>query len=365
MISKNVAPNTVNKTAQRGNAVIVVLVVLLVIAVGAIAYLSTKMDSGSGESASASSSVAAATNSASEGDQQTAQQGDTPQPVIEPGNPVVAKVSGQDVTRLDVFNFIQTLPPQTRQLPVTQLFPLALDQVVNASVISKQVSGVNLDNDPAVKEQLQAAKSQIVRGVFVQKEVEKAITAERIKQAYDGYVAGFPKIPELKTRHILVEDEATAKDLIKQLKEGADFAALAKEHSTDATKDNGGDLGYISKQDQVIPEFLETAFALEPGSMTEKPLKTEFGYHIIEVTEARDRPPATLEQATPFISAQLRGVVLNELLSQWRDKADVEVFDINGKPIEPAAGDETPEEEAAPAEAEAAPEKAPAENSAE
>ncbi len=346
---------------ERGNAVIVVLVVLLVVAVGAIAYMSTKMDKG--DKADASQQVASS-SSAESSSQQANSEDAAPQPVIEPGNPVVAKIDGQDVTRLDVFNFIQTLPPQTRQLPVTQLFPLAVDQVVNAALISKQVQGVNLDSDPAVKEQLAAAKSQIVRGVYVQKAVEKAITDERVKQAYDNYVANFPKIPEVKTRHILVEDEAKAKELIQQIKDGGDFAALAKENSTDATKDNGGDLGYISKQDQVIPAFLDTAFELKPGEMTQKPLKTEFGYHIIEVTDARDRPPATLEQAKPFISAQLRGVVLNEIVQNWREKANVEVFDINGKPIEPAAGDETPaEEEAAPAEA--APEAPAAEETAE
>lgn len=348
---------------ERGNAVIVVLVVLLIVAVGAIAYMSTKMDKG--EKADASQQVASSMAGKTEASAEQANAEDAaPEPVIEPGNPVVAKIDGQDVTRLDVFNFIQTLPPQTRQLPVTQLFPLAVDQVVNATLISKQVQGVNLDSDPAVKEQLAAAKSQIVRGVYVQKQVEKAITDERIKQAYENYAANFPKIPEVKTRHILVEDKDTAEDLIKQLKDGADFATLAKEHSTDATKENGGELGYISKQDQVIPAFLDKAFELKPGEMTDKPLKTEFGYHIIEVTDVRDRPPATLEQAKPFISAQLRGVVLNEIVQNWREKANVEVFDINGKPIEPAAGDETPaEEEAAPAEA--APEAPAAEEEAE
>lgn len=353
--------NTLTRSQERGNAVIVVLVVLLVVAVGAIAYLSTQMNKGDDDASSASTQVASNTAAADPAAQQAAQDATAPAPNIEPGNPVVAKVAGQDITRLDVFNFIQTLPPQTQQLPVQQLFPLARDQVVNASVINKQVQGVNLDSDPMVKKQLAAAKDQIVKGVYVQKQVDKAMTDERIKAAYDSYVENFPEIPEVKTRHILVEDEAKAKDLIKQLKDGADFAELAKEHSTDATKENGGELGYISKQDQVIPAFIEKAFELKPGEMTQEPLKTEFGYHIIEVSEARNRPPATLEQAKPFLAAQLRGAVLNELVADWRDDAKVEVFDINGQPIEPAAGDETPAEE--PAAEEAPAEKKPAEAS--
>ncbi|MBL4804274.1 MAG: peptidylprolyl isomerase [Alphaproteobacteria bacterium] len=339
---------------ERGNAVIAILVVLLIVAVGAIAYLSTQMNKD--DDAAAGSSQVASSQQAGEG--QTAMADSAEAPVVEPGNPVVAKVAGQDITRLDVFNFIQTLPPQTQQLPVQQLFPLARAQVVNASVINKKAAGVNLDNDPLVKQQMAAAKDQIVKGVYVQKQVQQAITEERIKEAYDKYVENFPKIPEVKVRHILVEDKDKAEELTQQIKDGADFAELAKEHSTDATKENGGELGYISKEDQVIPAFMDKVFELEPGEMTEKPLKTEFGYHIIEVTDARDRPPEPLERATPFLAAQLRGVVLNEIVQDWRDEANVQLFDINGNPIEPAAGDEEPAEEAAP---EAAAEETPAE----
>jgi peptidyl-prolyl cis-trans isomerase C len=87
---------------------------------------------------------------------------------------------------------------------------------------------------------------------------------------------------------------------------------------------------------------------MKPGEYSKKPVKSEFGYHIIQLEELRKRPPAEFEQARPFLEAQLRQQILNEIVQKWRDDAKIERFDINGEPIEPAAGDE--EAKDAPAE---------------
>lgn len=341
------------RAQEHGNAVIVVLIVLVLVAVGAIAYLSGNigMDAGNKD---ASAQAAAAEPASAEQAQpvQAADANQAPAIEIKPGNPVVAKVNDTDISRIDVFQFIQTMGANTQQLPIEQLFPLALDQLISSQVINAKADAVNLDNDPLVKQQLEAAKAQIVRGVFVQREVEKGITDERLKLAYDQYVTNFPEIPEVKTRHILVKEEAEAKDVLAKLAEGADFAELAKEVSIDATKENGGELGYMSKQDQVIPEYLEAVFAMEPGEVSKEAVKSQFGYHIIEVQDARNRPapPFESQQVKDFLSAQLRNAVLNEIVNEWREDAGVSIFDINGDPIEPAAGEEAaPAQEEAPA----------------
>ncbi|MGB0720651.1 MAG: peptidylprolyl isomerase, partial [Bdellovibrionales bacterium] len=240
---------------------------------------------------------------------------------------------------------------QTRQLPVDQLFPLALEQVINANILADKTKGVKLDNDPAVKQQLEAAKEQIVRTVYLQKQVEKELTEDRLKQGYEAYVKAFPKVEETKAAHILVDDESLAKKLIKELDNGADFAELAKENSKDNTAANGGDLGYFAKN-EVVPEFAEAAFELEPGTYGKKPVKSEFGYHVVKVEDRRMRQPADFEQAKPILEAQLRNAVLNEIVQGWRSKADIERYDINGDAIEPASGEEavapeTPEEKPA------------------
>jgi len=278
--------------------------------------------------------------------QQTAE-GEESDFVLEPGNPVVAEVNGEEITRLDVFQFIQSLPEQTRRLPLAQLFPLAQQQVINSRIIANKTENVNLDRDKEVQRQLEEAKKQIVRNVFIENEISDRITEERLKGAYEQYKASFPEIQEVKASHILVEDKSLAKDIIDQLQEGADFAELAKEHSTDATAENGGELSYFSKND-VVPEFGEAAFTLEPGSYTEQPVKSEFGYHVIKVEDKRIRPPVAYEKAKPFLESQLRRAAMDEIMNDWRSHANVEVYDVNGKEIVPEGEDEEPVEEPAP-----------------
>lgn len=251
-------------------------------------------------------------------------------------NPVVAKVSGEDITRADVLAFIQTLSPQARQMPAEQLFPLATEQLVNAELIKQKLKGVNLENDPLVKAEMKVAKEQIVRSVFMQKEADKALTDDVLMKAYEEFKKNFPDIDEAKARHILVKDEAQANEIIKKLQAGGDFAALAKEFSIDGTKEKGGELNYFAKA-EVVPEFGNAAFAMNVKEVSTKPVKSQFGYHIIEILDKRKRQPPTFEQAKPFLANQLRGQALNSVIAQWRNEAKVEMFDMNGNPLKPAA----------------------------
>jgi peptidyl-prolyl cis-trans isomerase C len=316
---------------QAGNAGIIALVVLAVAAIGAFAYFATQKSNTS----VAATTTAATTAPAADATASTDTAGKKPE--VTPGNPVVAKVDGKDITRMDVLNFVQTLSPQVRQMPLEQLFPMAVDQLVNTQIIIEKTKGINLDSDPEVQKQLAAAKEQIERSVYIQKEVEKKVTDGKIKDAYDKYVKAFPDVQEVKARHILVKDEAKAKDLIKKLDAGEDFAKLATENSTDGTAKNGGELGYFTDK-EVVPAFASVAFATTPGTYTKTPVKTDFGYHIIKVEEKRKRPAATMEQAKPFLEAQVRREILETMIKDWRDDAKVETFDINGNKIEPAAG---------------------------
>lgn len=351
---KKLTNKSLENKSESGNAVIIVLVVAVIAAVGALAYIATQMDvdapaAVTAEQTASIDTPAQAEPASAEGDAVTAP-APQPQVAIKPGNPVVAKVNGEEIKRVDVLSYIQTLPEQTRQVPIGMLFPQALDQVISAKIVEEQAKEAKLDNDPQVKEQLEAAKKQIVSTVYLQQEIEKQITDERLQEGYKLYVENFPEVQEAKASHILVADEAKAKELIKQLNDGASFEELAKENSTDNTAEKGGDLGYFAQTD-VVPEFGDAAFALSPGEITKEPIQSQFGYHIIKLAEKRQRPPAEFEEAKPFLEAQIRSAVLQGILNGWRKDSDVETFDINGDPIEPAAGEEAPAEaEEAPAE---------------
>ena len=121
-------------------------------------------------------------------------------------------------------------------------------------------------------------------------------TDEEIQAAYDEYV------PEVTAAHILVEDEETAKDIITQLNDGADFAELAAEYSTDtATSANGGEVTFSSGE--MVAEFEDAAYALEEGETTTEPVATEYGYHVIKMIEKPEK--GSLEEETDTIKDQL------------------------------------------------------------
>ncbi len=313
--------------AQHGNALVVVLVVLLVAALGGMAYMSGKMDSVKGDM---DTDVAESESSAGQ------------------ENPVVAVVNGKDIKRQEVLNLMGDMPAQMRQMPVEQLFSLAIEQLINNQIVDKNAAKSGLEKDEDVKKQLKIAKTQIIRTKYVENEVKARITEEKLKNAYQEYLKNFPEIEEVKVAHILVGDEDTAKSLIKKLNNGDDFASLAKENSKDGTAANGGELGYFAKSD-VVPSFADAAFATQVGTYTKKPVKSDFGYHIIRVDDKRTRPPAPYEQAKPFIEQELQRELLGEVIQDLRKDADIERFDINGNPLpedqEPAAGDEESEQQ--------------------
>ncbi len=254
-------------------------------------------------------------------------------PVIKPGNPVVAKVYGEDVLRGDVLNFIGNLPENVRQMPFENLYPLALDQVVNNRVISEKAKNANLAEDKEVGDLAAQAKEQIIRNVYLERQVEAAVTPKKVLAEYNKLLEKIAKVQETKARHILVEDEAAAKAVIAELDGGADFAELAKTKSTGPSAGNGGDLGYFAKG-EMVPEFADVAFALDKGAYTKDPVKTQFGWHVIKVEDRRQRPEPEFEAVKPQLEAQLRQTVLGELVKDWQKEAKVQKFDINGEKVQ-------------------------------
>ncbi len=316
-----------SRDCENGNAIVVTLVLLVVAAVGVLAFMSGKMD---------------AFKSMNKGTQSVASASDGPEGTDENANenPVLARLEGEEVKRQDVIDLINVMPPQMKAVPIEQLFLMALEQIITNKIIDKKADGANLDNDEEVVEQLALAKAQIVRTRFLDKEISQSVTDERLKEEYQKYLDNFPEVDEVKAAHILVDDEKLAKDIIKKLGKGENFADLAQENSKDGSAADGGNLGYFAKA-EVVPQFAEAAFALEVGKYSKKPVKSDFGYHIIRVDEKRVRPAAEFEQIKPSIEQELRRAAFEEKVTEWKGEFVVERFDINGNPLpvaEPAAG---------------------------
>ncbi|HEX7198961.1 MAG TPA: peptidylprolyl isomerase, partial [Dongiaceae bacterium] len=206
-----------------------------------------------------------------------------------PADPVVAKVDGEPIHLSDVKDAAQALPENLRGVPPQTLYPMVLDQLIDGRALVAEARKTKLDQDPAVQRQVAAAEDRALQTAMLSKEVGPSVTEQAVRARYDQDIAGKPGDEEVHAKHILVDSEAEAKKIIAQLKAGGDFAALAKQYSKDPGGQQGGDLGFFKKAD-MLPEFSAVAFTLQPGQISDKPVKTQYGWHVIQVIERRQAP---------------------------------------------------------------------------
>ncbi|WP_407276471.1 peptidylprolyl isomerase [Halothiobacillus sp. DCM-1] len=160
------------------------------------------------------------------------------------------------------------------------------------------------------------------------------VTDDDLKPDYEQFVKGFPKTTEYKAAHILVKTEDEAKDLIKQLDAGASFSKLAEEKSIDpGSAKQGGELGWFSP-DQMVPEFAGAVEKMKTGEISQTPVKSQFGWHIIKLEDTRIAPPPTFEQLKPQLETQYRRAAIEKLVQNLRAKAKIE---LTAPPAAPAA----------------------------
>jgi peptidyl-prolyl cis-trans isomerase C len=257
-------------------------------------------------------------------------------------DPVVAVVNGAEIHKSDLDAAYQSLPEQYRQMPLEAIYDPLLERVIDSRLLLAEAEKRDIAKDPKVQAEIAQARDNVVRDNLVQQAIDKGATPERVRAAYDAMKSqpGFA-FEEVHARHILVADEAEAKEIIKQLQGGADFAALAKEKSTDpSAQNNAGDLGYF-RREMMVPEFAEVAFTLEPGTISKEPVKTQFGWHVIKVEDRRQTVP-TFEEKEPELKEQISREIVNALLTDVRSGAKVERFNLDGTPKAP---DTTPKAE--------------------
>jgi peptidyl-prolyl cis-trans isomerase C len=247
-------------------------------------------------------------------------------------DPVVAKI-GTDVIHLsDVTAVANTLPPQARQMPPDQLLPKVLDQMVDTQVLATEARKQGLNKDPAVERTLHEVAERALVSAYLEKEVGPQITDAAVKARFDKDIGSQAPVQEVHARHILVEDEATAKKIIADLKKGGDFAALSKQYSKDAAAvEQGGDLGYFKATD-MVPEFSTAAFALKDNEISPTPVHTQFGWHVIQTLDHRTAAPPTFEQSRDQLRQKMINEAVHKVLAQAQADVTVERFNLDGTP---------------------------------
>jgi len=198
------------------------------------------------------------------------------------------------------------------------------EEIVAREIFMQEARKRGLDASEDYKNQLELARQTIlIRELFADFQKKNAVTDAEIKAEYDKFVAANGG-KEYRARHILVETEDQAKALIAEIKKGGKFEELAKKNSKDpGSGANGGDLDWAGASSYVA-EFSDAMVKLGKGEMSEAPVKSQFGWHIIRVDDVREAELPKLEEVKPQISQQLQQQKMGQFQEDLRKKARVQ-----------------------------------------
>ena len=235
----------------------------------------------------------------------------------------LAIVNGKPVPSVRVEALKQQVERSGR--PVTpEILAQIKEELIAREIFMQEARKRGLETSEDYKAQIELARqSLLIRELFASFQKKNPVTEAEIKAEYDKFVAANGG-KEYRARHILVDKEDEAKTLIADIKKGAKFEDLAKKASKDpGSGTNGGDLDWANAA-SYVPEFSNAMVKLEKGQMTDTPVKSQFGFHVIRVDDVREAQLPKLEEVKPQITQQLTQAKLAKYQDDLRAKAKVQ-----------------------------------------
>jgi peptidyl-prolyl cis-trans isomerase C len=248
---------------------------------------------------------------------------------------VLAKVDGQPITDEDVADaMIDIGPGLPQKLEGAARQKYVLDYLIDLRLAAKKAEADKLTSTPEFDRKLAYYREKLAMEEMLSSVGKAATTEEAERKAYDEAAKAEPPQEEIHARHILLPTEDEAKKALARVKGGEDFAKVATELSKDPSG-NGGDLGWFTK-DRMVPEFSDAAFKLKKGEISE-PVKTQFGWHIIQVEDTRTKTFPPFEQVKDQAARYVSQKAEQDAVLQLHNAAKIELFDADGKPLPPEA----------------------------
>lgn len=256
---------------------------------------------------------------------------------VEASNPIVAILNGEPVLASEVVEFYESLGPDVAQVAFQSIYPQLLESTVSRKLVNQMGRSQGLLEDEEAIRKIQFWTERVIEEIIVNRWVESNLTDDLIQVAYEAMIADITIVEEVRASHILVETQEEGYEAIVRIENGELFADLARELSTGPSGAEGGDLDFFKYED-VIPEFSDIAFSLPVGEYTTEPVETQFGWHIILVTDRRSLDPPSYEESYDSLRQQEGMRLLGEFYESLKGSNQIILFNFDGTP----AGEEGP-----------------------
>lgn len=237
---------------------------------------------------------------------------------------VIAVVNGEPLTKMEFDQMLQLFNPQARAMAAHNKSQFMRELVLQV-LLAQEGRRIKLDQDPVIQARLKVQTTSALARSVIQKYVEdeSGIDDDAIRKHYDANKGDYVSTEKLTASHILVKTEDEAKAVLQELKTGKDFAELAKQKSTGPSAPNGGSLGSFERG-RMVPAFEKAAFAMQPGDISD-PVKTQFGWHVIKVTERTSSKQRSFDESKKEIRQALVTKYIQSVLTDLTGKASVEI----------------------------------------
>lgn len=238
---------------------------------------------------------------------------------------VAAKVNNHIISAQDVLNAVSTLPENVKTKPLFEIYPRVINELINKHLITKRAYSEKLDLDQNVINLIKKNKDSILAKYWLNNFIKNETSEENVKNFYNNYVKSFQEYTEINASHILVKTKNEAVSIINKLNNKSQFSELARAYSIGPSAKNGGNLGWFGPG-QMVKEFEKAAFLLEKGNISQKPIKTKFGFHVIKLNDIRNAKPKKLNEIKNNIIEKITKISLSNLENKIRKNEKVVII---------------------------------------
>jgi peptidyl-prolyl cis-trans isomerase C len=246
-------------------------------------------------------------------------------------DPVVAVVNGEPVRASDVLYLYQTLGEGVRQMSFDLLYPQLLQSAVERKIAAQKARQVQVDQRADVKRKFEFWAERVLEETLLNEAVERALTPEALQRAYQDLLTLDAGQEEIAVKHMLFDNPEAAIAIVKELDGGGNFDTILARVTTQGVG-RGGPLDYF-KRDEIVREFSDAAFRMRPGEYTTTPVRSDFGFHVILVTDRRVAAPPPFETVREMLRQDLGRRLVDEFYMDLMEGAEVQRFNFDGTPM--------------------------------